>query len=213
MTFRILVVCTANLCRSPLVAALLAHDLDPTGGGRPVAVSSAGINALSGERACPEMAQLVAAHWLPVARLAEHRAVQLTLEQVAVADLILTADRRARSEVLKMAPLAAPHTFTVREAAALVTRTDPRTCGASTEDRLWSCVATMHAHRGLTDLPRTRHVLALPTALRPLSIHDHDLPDAHQRDLAPHRVVLRLATSAAGRLGASLSACVTSGVG
>ena len=212
MTFRILVVCTANVCRSPLVAALLAHELDPAGTGRPVTVASAGIDAVAGEPACPEMSQLAEAQWLPVSRIGEHGACPLTLEQVAVADLILTSDRRARSVILKLAPLAAPHTFTVREAAALAERVGGQVRGASTEDRLWSCVATMHAHRGLTELPRTRHLLALPATLRPLSVHDHDIPDAHQHDLAPHRLVYGIAVVGSRQLGTSLSAWVSSGV-
>ena len=70
-------------------------------------------------------------------------------------------------------------------------------------------VAAMHASRGLIELPRTRRLLALPVTLRPLAVHDHDVPDAHQRDLAPHRIVFRLTADAAHRLGWVLSAAAS----
>ena len=210
MTFRILVVCSANVCRSPLVAAQLAAQLDFTETGRMVSIESAGLDAVCGQLACAEMARLAEAHGLPTGPLREHRSRRLTLDQLTVADLIVTSDRRVRSAVLTMAPLgaplAAPHVFTVREAAALAERVGPQVRGASVEECLWSCVASMHASRGLTELPRTRHLVLLPVAWRPLAVHDHDIPDAHQHDLAPHRIVDRIAVGATRQLSRGLSA-------
>lgn len=212
MTFQILVVCTANVCRSPLAAVLLAEELGgPT---RRLAISGAGVGAMVGAPACREMRRTAAGQGLPVTELHHHRSRQLTVGEVTAADLVLAADRQVRSTILRMAPDVAPRVFTLREAAALAEAADdglstPGTGsdrGVGAERRLRDLVAAMHASRGLTEMPRTRRLLALPATLRPLAVHDHDVPDAHQRDLAPHRVVFRLTADAAHRLGWVLSA-------
>lgn len=217
MTFRILVVCTANVCRSPLAAALLAEELFTEKGAGPthgIEISGAGVGAVVGAPACREIRRTAAAQGLPDTALVHHRARQLTVDEVAAAHLVLASDRQVRSTVLRMAPDVSPRVFTLREAAALAEAADdglgtsgvapPR--GTDAEHRLRDLVAAMHASRGLTEMPRTRRLLALPVTLRPLAVHDHDVPDAHQRDLAPHRVVFRLTADAAHRLGWVLSA-------
>jgi protein-tyrosine phosphatase len=217
MTFRILVVCTANVCRSPLAAALLTENLLTENGPGPtpgIAISGAGVGAVVGAPACREMRRTAATQGLPMTRLHHHRARQLTVGGVTAADLVLASDRQVRSAILRMAPDVAPRVFTLREAAALAEAADDglgtpgvrSLRGIDAEHRLRDLVAAMHASRGLIELPRTRRLLALPVTLRPLAVHDHDVPDAHQRDLAPHRVVFRLTADAAHRLGWVLSA-------
>lgn len=212
MTFQILIVCTANVCRSPLAAALLTEDLPgPTPG---ITISGAGVGAVVGAPACHEMRRTAATQGLPTTRLHHHRARQLRVGEVTAADLVLASDRQVRSTILRMAPDVAPRVFTLREAAALAEAADDglgapgagSLRGIDAEHRLRDLVAAMHASRGLIELPRTRRLLALPATLRPLAVHDHDVPDAHQRDLAPHRVVFRLTADAAHRLGWVLSA-------
>ncbi len=212
MKFHVLVVCSANVCRSPLVAIQLAQQLELAGTGGRVQVTSAGVRAVEGQAACLEMASVAASHGLCADRLAAHRARQLTRDQAAVADLILTSDRQVRSSLLKLVPPAAPHTFTVREAAALSERVAPRQQHGSAEDRLWSWVESLHAGRGLVELPRTRHLLAMPLTWRPLPVHDHDIPDAHQHDLAPHRLVHRISADSTRQLARCLVACTATGV-
>lgn len=111
--FRILAVCTANICRSPMVEILLRRRLDP----KHFEVASAGIQ---GWREAPVDSMVV----LELERFgasAEGFASR-ALEQQLVddADLILTATSDHRSEVLSRYPHALRRTFTVREFASLV---------------------------------------------------------------------------------------------
>jgi protein-tyrosine phosphatase len=113
VTFDILVVCTGNICRSPLAERLLAARLEGNGDFR---VSSAGIHGLDqwemDESAAAELRRLGGdATGFTSRRLREVDA--------ANADLVLTADRDHRSAVLALAPEALRRTFTLREFAHL----------------------------------------------------------------------------------------------
>ena len=112
MTSRILSVCTANVCRSPLVAALLADRLDPAR----YEVESAGVRAAPGRPMDRDSALQLVNRGLPIPTTT---ARQLTSDILAGADLVLTATKAHRAEVLDFYPRALRRTFTVREFAAL----------------------------------------------------------------------------------------------
>lgn len=79
----ILVVCTGNVCRSPIAEGLLKAKLpDKT-------VLSAGTMAMVGQGADPLSVEVSAAQGLDIAG---HRAQQLTPELLQAADLVLTLD-------------------------------------------------------------------------------------------------------------------------
>ncbi|MDN4481766.1 hypothetical protein [Demequina muriae] len=105
---RILVVCTANRCRSPLAAALLRRHL----GTSPVVVTSAGL--LPGGETVPEDGRRVAS--AAGLDLGEHRSTQVTLEMLDAADLVLTASREHSQEIVARAPHLWPRVFTLRQA-------------------------------------------------------------------------------------------------
>ena len=91
----ILLVCTGNICRSPLAEVLLRRELEQRGTDG-IVVSSAGTGAWEGAPAS-EGAYLVALeHGLD---LSEHRAQLLTREVVKDADLMLTMARHHRARV------------------------------------------------------------------------------------------------------------------
>lgn len=94
-TKRILLVCTGNICRSPLAAALLEGALTQRGG-EGIAVSSAGTGAWDGAPVS-EGAYLVGLE--RGLDLSGHRARLLTRELVEGADLILTMARHHRARV------------------------------------------------------------------------------------------------------------------
>jgi protein-tyrosine-phosphatase len=111
--FTILTICTANICRSPLMEIRLRDRLDR----ERFEVASAGVR---GWNAAPIDSMVV----LELARLGhdatDHRARVLEIHHVEQADLILTAAREHRAAVLAMSPRALRKTFTLRELAALV---------------------------------------------------------------------------------------------
>lgn len=81
----IIVVCTGNICRSPMGEGLLKANIKP--GGR---VVSAGIAALVGAPADPLAVDLMRENGLDITA---HRAQQLTRQLLSEADLVLTLDR------------------------------------------------------------------------------------------------------------------------
>src|SRR5881409_2069496 len=94
-TKRILLVCTGNICRSPLAAALLERALGERAA-EGITVSSAGTGAWDGAPVS-EGAYLVGLE--RGLDLSSHRARLLTRELVEEADLILTMARHHRARV------------------------------------------------------------------------------------------------------------------
>lgn len=82
---RILVVCTGNICRSPLAEALLRREL----AGRGIEVASAGTSAMVGWPADVMSVAVAADHGLDISA---HRAQQASTALLAASDLILTLD-------------------------------------------------------------------------------------------------------------------------
>ncbi|MDP3894950.1 hypothetical protein [Nocardioides sp.] len=206
MTFTVLGVCAANICRSPLMALGLERSFLMRGFGGDVVVRSAGVSAAADEIACAEVARLAKARGLPSLVLEKHRAAPLTDQLIDGADLILAADRSVRSEIVKRGrPHSIERTFTLREAAQLAEAVSHRIEGRTIEERLRSLTMQMNHHRGFTDLPGVERVLTMTLPWRRLEVHTHDVPDAHGDVGAPHRLVFRLIIPTADRLAGSLS--------
>lgn len=83
---KIIVICTGNICRSPLGEALLRQQLAPRG----IEVISAGTGAMVGWPADPLSVQVASAHGLD---LNLHRAQQADTTLLNTSDLILTLDQ------------------------------------------------------------------------------------------------------------------------
>jgi protein-tyrosine phosphatase len=112
----VLVVCTANIARSPLFAAMLAARA-----GDGVRVTSAGVRAREDDGAAEGSQLLGRARGLD---LAAHRSRPVTAELIAASDLVLTMSERQRDRCAPLAAQAASRVFTVREFARLVARLD-----------------------------------------------------------------------------------------
>lgn len=108
----VLFVCTGNICRSP-VAELILQSLAIPG----VHAESAGTEALVGARVDATMSGFLEGEGIEAS---DFRARQFTATMVAGHDIIVTATSEHRSVVLREAPSALRHTFTLREIADLV---------------------------------------------------------------------------------------------
>ncbi len=116
--FRILVVCTANICRSPATAALLGAGLDRVAPGA-ARVRSAGIAAVADQPACDVARKLVAELGPDPVSYDEHRSQPISPDLARSADMILTADRGHRAWLIERAPDVRARLFTLRQAASL----------------------------------------------------------------------------------------------
>lgn len=146
--FRILTVCTGNVCRSPMVERLLKVRLEERFGAQAddVTVTSAGTGALVGEAMTLQTAELVR-------RLGgdaeAHVARRLGQEMVADAGLVLALTREHRSAVARLLPRATRKTFTLREVARLAPLVEPGELpDAPLADRLRALVPALAARRG-----------------------------------------------------------------
>ncbi len=117
----VLMVCTGNLCRSPLAEHLAAVRFRATPGAAPV-FHSAGVCAEPAAPMHPHAAALLRARDVDPGAF---RARPLTAELIGASDLVLCATRRHRSAVVALAPRALRRTFTVREFGRLTSGVRP----------------------------------------------------------------------------------------
>ncbi|WP_116997647.1 hypothetical protein [Desertimonas flava] len=131
---RLLVVCTANVCRSPVAQRLLARALEGvgTGDGRGWVVTSAGTGRYS---AGMDPGTVSAAAAVGV-DLADHtsRTIDRSILGTDGADLVVTMTREHLRDVVALDPGAWPRTFTLKELARRAISIDAPTSDESFED-------------------------------------------------------------------------------
>lgn len=110
---RLVIVCTANMIRSPFVAGLLASRLASSPHVR-LRIESAGTAARPGAHATSEVREVARAYGLD---LGGHRARALTDGILQPGDTVLCAERAHRRVVLDLRPDLVSSVFTVREFA------------------------------------------------------------------------------------------------
>ncbi len=144
---RVLVVCTGNICRSPLAERLLRlclslHEVGP----EMVSVESAGVRAMVDEPMTPqaarELSSLGGDEQGSCAR-------QLTPALVRAADLVLTAERAHRAIVVQLVPPALRYTFTLRELQRLLHGAALGGLPADPSARIRALAPVVNARKGL----------------------------------------------------------------
>lgn len=120
---QVVVVCHANIARSPLGMAMVEQQAqDRLGAAADVWVRSAGVHARPGLAAAEESRRQAALRGLDLSR---HRAAVLERDDVATADLVLTMSEQQRAHAVRLHPPAAGWTFTLPELARLCATLEP----------------------------------------------------------------------------------------
>jgi protein-tyrosine phosphatase len=202
----LLVVCTANVCRSPLVESVLRRRLPETDG--PLAsaiVRSAGTRAVAGQQMCP----VSGAESGDEAFEAAHAARLLDAELIGGAGLVLTAEREHRGAAARLAPGSQARVFTFLEAVALAEVAVQRV-RAGEVDRpadLAGVAAILHSSRGripIAEAPQPQRGLFRRRERVP-SVHPFDLEDGHGQPAAEHEAAVQRTHELAERLVAALT--------
>jgi protein-tyrosine phosphatase len=142
----VLVVCTANIARSPLVAALLRAHVADRALDDHIAIASAGVHAREGDPAAAESAE-IATHW--GLNLTDHRSQPVVDDQLARATLVVTLSERQRDHLARRGPGIGPRCFTLRELHRLVAEVEVADLPPAPVERLVDLTRRAHRQRPL----------------------------------------------------------------
>lgn len=172
MTFRILTLCTGNICRSPVAERVISTVLQDL---RYVEVESAGTAAMIGHGLPAEADELARQRSLD---LSDHRGRQLSVDVVNRSDLILGMTREHRRAAATLVPNAARRSFTLIEFSRISDLLVPQLHAA-----LEKAESGEEAMFALTDLAASMRGLAPP----PDAQEDLDIVDPYGRSRAIYR--------------------------
>ena len=119
----VLIVCTGNICRSPIAEGLLRTRLAERG--IAATVSSAGLS-FDDRPATPEAVAAAAARGVDIA---DHASRIMVADMVEGADLVLTMERMHAREVMVLEPSSIDRVFTLKELARRAISIGPRRAG------------------------------------------------------------------------------------
>jgi len=151
---RVLSICTANECRSPLAAAIIQRTWVIYGPvDAPLICASAGVEALAESPWCEQSAEVAQAD------ANGHRSRELQVDDLESATLVLAMDRTQRAIAARLQPSVRPRLFTLVQAALLAEHVGSSlkwngpAAGApslpsGTSERIQWLVAEMDAARG-----------------------------------------------------------------
>ncbi|MGQ0845829.1 MAG: arsenate reductase/protein-tyrosine-phosphatase family protein [Sporichthyaceae bacterium] len=166
--FRLVFVCTGNICRSPFAEILARHLLDLHA--FPAHVQSGGLGAVVGAPMHAQTRRGLAPWGLDVEAAEGFRGRQLTREIIADADLILGATTEHRSGIVRLAPRTLPRAFALREFARLAAAVDPAALPTDPIARARALVQAARAKRGA----------------RPVAPGEDDIADPMGRSASAH---------------------------
>lgn len=204
----VLVVCAANVCRSPSIEFALQRHLESAAPGASWVVTSAGTAARPGDHMCRQSARYISKQ--PGGRdfAARHQAQLLTLAAVERAALVLVASTPERAAVARLSPSARRRTFTLREATMMMEHISEEqqrglslATGASA--LLPTVVDLLHEQRGT--LAISVGPSHLSSRRRRERVSQIDIGDVHQGQERRHKPVLDTVASDARTLAEGIA--------
>jgi len=128
----ILVVCTGNICRSPMAEGFLRRLLSSRGA-TGIELSSAGTSGWDGSGAVPESVEAAAERG---ADISGHLARRLDRQMLEGADLALAMSAEHRDRAVDLSPSIQPRAFTLKELVRLLEALPPAEWDGSEAGRL-----------------------------------------------------------------------------
>lgn len=204
----VLVVCTANVCRSPRAEYVLQEVFARSPRFEGVRVASVGTATARAAHICDlvrevgEPGAAPSGEWETFAD--DHRSAPLTTTKIAQAKLILTAGREHRGSVAKIDPDARARTFTLREALLLGEGFQTTATGTAA---IAAFAEYADAQRGMRTLPASRRQLF---GWRRSRSHPLSIADTHGGAPKVHRATIADVTSVSFKLAALVTGAAVS---
>lgn len=202
MGHAVLFVCTANVCRSPLMAFEFDQAVQASSHGDEWVVTSGGIDVNRPAQICERSAELIASEPQGKEFAASHVSTAVEGDNLDEHELIITASRAERAALARIQPSLRARTFTLREAVGLgKTRVTPAEIQRASrrsepEQVLGLYAAVLNGRRGTVSFPPPP---ALRLPWRPV-IDPQDIPDVHHAELKQHVGTLKELRAAVGAL-------------
>jgi protein-tyrosine phosphatase len=140
----ILVVCTGNVCRSPIAEGMVRSILQTRFGDAAPSVASAGTAGWVGSAADPSSIAAAAERGIDISA---HRARQLQAEDVRSAELVLAMASEHRDAASRLFPGTEGRIFTLKELVLLLEDLPEAPSSGQLEDVLAAQVSAAHASR------------------------------------------------------------------
>ena len=204
----LLVVCTANVCRSPLAQRVLQRAFAGAGWLGAVEVVSAGTRAEDGWGMCATSATELPDPAEDASFAAAHRSRAVTKELVRDAGLVIAMEREQRSAIAQLVPGSQSKVYTLREIESLTAVLAER--DAESPADLPALASALHSVRGFAPppepvTPKRRWFQRPEEPEDPLTIADgHGLAD--DRHLTAAQTVRSTASSVAKGLRSLVAA-------
>lgn len=143
MTTSILLVCRANLCRSPSAEVMLSRAL--AGAQVDAAVTSAGMEVVEGQVPPDDFVEIALVRGID---LRAHRPTAFKKDDASASDLVLTMTRELLRTMVLSAPAIWPRSFTLKELVRRGTSTMP----PEQDDTIATWLGRVHGSRDRAEL-------------------------------------------------------------